>query len=80
MQRESETGTSNPKKPRPDFRAGVVQRLAKQIDAGRIKDPQKIQRKIGKLQERNKRAARFFRITLCEDQEKAKLLYRKKQT
>jgi len=51
----------------------TLQRLGQQIDSGRIKDPQKIQRKIGKLQERNKRAARFFRIELIEDQERAKL-------
>jgi len=51
----------------------ALQRLANQVESGRIKDPQKIQRKIGKLQERNKRAARFFRITLREDQQKAKL-------
>jgi transposase len=51
----------------------ALQRLSTQIESGRIKDPQKIQRKIGKLQERNKRAARFFRITLYEDQEKTEL-------
>ncbi len=51
----------------------ALQRLEQQVESGRIKDPQKIQRKIGKLEERNKRAARFFRIELSEDQEQAKL-------
>jgi len=51
----------------------ALQRLAKQVETGKTKDPQKIQRKIGKLQERNKRAARFFRITLLEDLQQSKL-------
>lgn len=50
-----------------------LQRLARQVERGRIKDPQKIQRRIGKLQERNKRAARFFQIELQVDESQAKL-------
>ncbi len=41
-----------------------VEQLAEQLKKGRIKDEKKIQRRIGKLQERNKRAARFFHFTL----------------
>jgi len=51
----------------------ALQRLAQQVQQGRIKDEQKIQRRIGKLQERNKRAARLFRIELSEPGAQAKL-------
>jgi transposase len=43
---------------------GGVEQLAKQLKNGKLKDEKKIQRRIGKLEERNKRAARFFHLTL----------------
>jgi transposase len=43
---------------------GSVEQLAEQLKNGRLKDEKKIQHRIGKLQERNKRAARFFHLTL----------------
>jgi transposase len=41
-----------------------LKRLALQLKKGRLKDEKKIQRRIGKLEERHRRAARFFRITV----------------
>jgi len=52
-----------------------LKRLEQQVERGKIKDPEKIQRRIGKLQERNKRAARFFRVQLREDERGAKLFW-----
>ena len=43
---------------------GGVEQLAKQLKKGKLKDEKKIRRRIGKLEERNKRAARFFHLTL----------------
>lgn len=39
-----------------------LERLAARIAAGRLKKPEKIQEKIGRLRERHSRAARFYRI------------------
>jgi transposase len=50
-----------------------LKRLGRQVEQGRIKEPQKIQRRIGKLQERHKRGARFFRIELQEQGGSARL-------
>ena len=50
-----------------------LQRLQRQVEQGRIKDPQKIQRRIGKLQERHKRGARFFHIEVQQQESSARL-------
>jgi len=50
-------------------------RLAHQVENGRLKSAQKIQRKIGRIQERNKRASRFFTIDLELQEGKARMLW-----
>ncbi len=43
-----------------------LQRLAEQAQAGKIRDRQKVERQIGRLLERNSRAASLFRVEVTE--------------
>ncbi len=54
----------------------ALRRLAQQVERGRLKSPEAIQRRIGKLQERYKRAGRFVHIELSAQAEALKLLWR----
>ena len=50
----------------------ALEGLQSRIDAGRLKDPQKIQRAIGRVQAKHPRVQRFYRLELTEAGEAAK--------
>lgn len=47
-----------------------LNRLAEQAEAGRIKDRQKVERRIGRILEQNSRAAALFTVDVCETGDK----------
>jgi transposase len=53
-----------------------MKRLAAQVSNGRLTEEKRIQRRIGELEERNKRAARFFYISLRHYRGAARLSWR----
>jgi transposase len=55
---------------------GGLKQLSQRVKKGRLTDEKKIQRSIGKLQERNKRAARFFHVTVRHSKGNARLSWK----